>query len=162
MTGHADIPARETATILTIPTELKLQILHLLTKAESTCLGVSCKIFYTLHWERHGKVNLGLIQCNEEKKVPYRRLQSWFLPRTPCFYDVVPHPDVPNVANLRVLFINKAAREELQWMTNEAQSGRWKMLGYTPVFKYEALQLCFRVLRDLRDFIGIVRLALNR
>jgi hypothetical protein len=136
---HLDVPALRTATITAMPTELKLNILRFLTKADSTCLGLSCKLFYDLHWERHGKVKLGLIQCNEEKKIPYRRLQSWFLPRTPCFYDIVPYPDVPNVASLCVIFVNEAAKEELQWMAKEALPERWKMLGYKPVFRYEAL-----------------------
>jgi hypothetical protein len=136
---HLNAATLRTATITAIPTELKLQILRLLTKAESTCLGLSYKCFHDLHWERHGKVKLGLIQCNEEKKIPYRRLQSWFLLRTPCFYDIVPYPDVPSVASLRFLFVNEAAKEELQWMTKEAQSERWKMLGYTPIYKFEPL-----------------------
>jgi len=51
----------------------------------------------------------------------------------------VPYPDVPSVATLGVKFVNKAAEEELQWMMNEAQAERWKMLSYKPVFRFKAL-----------------------
>jgi hypothetical protein len=41
-----------------LPVELKLQIFEHLSPISSTCLGLTCKAFYGIHWDRHGKVPL--------------------------------------------------------------------------------------------------------
>lgn len=55
----ADSPSEKPkATILTTPAELQLLILKSADRVTSTCLGLSCKAFYAMHWELHGKVPL--------------------------------------------------------------------------------------------------------
>lgn len=50
---------RPTRPILTIPTELQLQIFKLLGSVSSTCLGLTCQKFYPIHRELNKTVSLG-------------------------------------------------------------------------------------------------------
>jgi hypothetical protein len=43
------------ATLLTLPAELKLMIFSYLSPTASVCLGLSCKLLYTLHRLIYGK-----------------------------------------------------------------------------------------------------------
>ncbi|TVY85837.1 hypothetical protein LAWI1_G008309 [Lachnellula willkommii] len=45
-------------TLQTLPPELHLKIFDYLRDVNSACLGLTCKQFYGIHWELHGKVSL--------------------------------------------------------------------------------------------------------
>lgn len=69
--------------ILDLPAELKTNIVQQLDKADSTCLGLSCKPFYIIHRKRHGLVPLGSASSNLKQFIPYTRLLTWSLPKVP-------------------------------------------------------------------------------
>lgn len=45
-------------TLQSLPDEVHLLILSHLTHTQSTCLGLTCKKFYTIHYSLHGKVGI--------------------------------------------------------------------------------------------------------
>lgn len=66
-------------TLVTLPTEIHLLILHHLDLVSSTCLGLTCKKFYPIHRELHGSVEL----CPSGSGIHpllQRRGTSWSIP----------------------------------------------------------------------------------
>jgi hypothetical protein len=56
--AKAKKPTRTDLTLVGIPPELHLELFQHLDKVTSTCLGLTCKIFYSIHRAIHGKVKL--------------------------------------------------------------------------------------------------------
>jgi len=54
----AMVSPRTTLTLQNLPPEIHLKIFDIMDTITSTCLGLTCKKFYTMHWGRHGKVVL--------------------------------------------------------------------------------------------------------
>lgn len=52
------ITDRFSATFLTLPTELHYEIFKWLDPLDSTCLGLTARSFYTIHWHLYGAVPL--------------------------------------------------------------------------------------------------------
>jgi len=55
---NAANPGTGPSSITTLPTELHLALFKLLDPVTSTCLGLTCKAFYAIHWSDHGRVPL--------------------------------------------------------------------------------------------------------
>jgi len=72
-------------TVQTLPTEIHLLIFDQLHVITSTCLGLTCKTFYNIHFNLHGKVPLDM----EDTRLAFppdgialtTLLERWMLPR---------------------------------------------------------------------------------
>ncbi|KAE9377474.1 hypothetical protein N431DRAFT_328885 [Stipitochalara longipes BDJ] len=51
---------KEPPSLSTLPRELHLTLFKLLDPVTSCCLGLTCKIFYPVHWANHGPIPLYL------------------------------------------------------------------------------------------------------
>ena len=73
--------AMPTSKLLSISTELQLMIFKLLDPASSTCLGLTNKAFYQIHWGIHGKVSLSaycMLPPNQYSGVHlWKLLEKW-------------------------------------------------------------------------------------
>ncbi len=65
--------------LTTLPTELHLKIFKHLPAVPSTCLGLTCKAFYRIHWSVHGQVPLEEDDVDLNTWLPFL-LQYWMAP----------------------------------------------------------------------------------
>ena len=80
--------------LLTLPDELKLNIISNLDRVESACLGLTCKQLYAIHWQKHGKVDLEgwerkgkyCLECNGPPSLKDRELKEVYC-GLHCFLD---------------------------------------------------------------------------
>jgi len=65
--------------LMSIPTDPHLDLFKQLSPITSACLGLTCKVFYGIHWSLHGKV--GLEEEDEQSNSCLAfSLQSWIAP----------------------------------------------------------------------------------
>lgn len=74
-------------TLYTLPTVIHLLLLDNLDVTPSTCLGLNCKLFYGLHYQKHGKVPLLLddpwtkhVSSSTDRMFP-DLLKTWMSPK---------------------------------------------------------------------------------
>lgn len=79
-------PADGTCLIQKLPTDIILTILDHLDLIQSTCLGLTCKSFHSIHWALHGPVRLGTITVCERFAFLsvwhlYEMIRQWMAPK---------------------------------------------------------------------------------
>lgn len=83
------LPFRSTSLLDTVPNEIALEIFKYLDPCTSTCLGLTCKKFYAIHTEIHGKASMFYrVQLDGgEYLYLFELLHGWMNTGKPC-YDI--------------------------------------------------------------------------
>jgi hypothetical protein len=77
----AKIQKLPSPTLQTLPTKIQVEIFNYLRDAHSACLGVTCKQFYSIYWELHGKVGLQAKTLNRARFFTlHAGLKDWMGP----------------------------------------------------------------------------------
>lgn len=103
-----------------LPDELKLMICEFLGPVESTCLGLTCKIFYSIHRSLQGTVKLMKLGGSEEApKHLHEFLTAWMGPELK-WYGAWISPQFLT----REQFIAVRKRWELEWRRSNVRVSR--------------------------------------